>query len=109
MSTESHAHDAHEEHIVPYSTYFLVFGGLLLLTSLTVAAAYLDEFFGTNTSGVISTSIAMGIASVKATLVLLFFMHLYYDKPIFRWMFITLFVTYVIYFVLTLADTVFRY
>jgi len=50
-------------------TYALVFGGLLLLTALTVGAAYAPL-------GPWHEGVALAIAALKATLVLLFFMHL---------------------------------
>ena len=48
---------------------------LLILTVITVGAAFID--FGAG-----NVAIALSIASVKATLVALFFMHLRYDKPV---------------------------
>ena len=48
---------------------------LLILTAITVGAAFVD--FGSG-----NVAIALGIASVKAILVALFFMHLRWDKPI---------------------------
>lgn len=56
--------------------YGMVLGALLFLTFVTVAASRLD--FGSNMINVI---IAMVIASIKASLVALFFMHLRWDKP----------------------------
>ena len=50
---------------------------LLILTVITVGASYIH--FGTGMANVI---IAMLIASIKATLVALFFMHLRWDKPV---------------------------
>lgn len=49
-------------------------GSLLLLTIVTVLATKID--FGAN----INLAIAMAIAVLKATLVVLFFMHLKYDR-----------------------------
>jgi cytochrome c oxidase subunit IV len=49
-------------------------GTLLMLTIVTVLATKID--FGAN----INLAIAMAIAVIKATLVILFFMHLKYDK-----------------------------
>ena len=49
-------------------------GTLLILTIVTVLATKVD--FGAN----INLAIAMVIAVIKATLVILFFMHLKYDK-----------------------------
>jgi cytochrome c oxidase subunit 4 len=48
---------------------------LLILTAITVAASYVD--FGAG-----NVVIALLVASIKATLVALFFMHLRYDKPV---------------------------
>ena len=48
---------------------------LLILTTITVGAAYVD--FGNG-----NIVIALGIASVKAILVALFFMHLRWEKPV---------------------------
>tara|TARA_Y100001970_G_C14226103_1_gene855778 strand:- start:389 stop:814 length:426 start_codon:yes stop_codon:yes gene_type:complete len=69
----------HTHHIIPLKTYFKVFGALMVLTVLTVLAAKLDltQFLGDGPWNVI---LAMIIAIVKSSLVLLFFMHLYYDN-----------------------------
>ena len=58
-----------DHHIVPFSTYMKVLSILLFLTVLTVLVAQIDF-------GFFNILIAMGIATVKAVLVLLFFMHL---------------------------------
>ena len=50
-------------------TYFAVFFALLLGTALTVYAAFLDL-------GHFNAAVALTIASIKATLVALFFMHI---------------------------------
>ena len=57
-------------------TYALVLAVLLALTATTVAAAGIH--FGNPAVNVV---VALGIASVKASLVALFFMHLRHDKP----------------------------
>jgi cytochrome c oxidase subunit 4 len=57
--------------------YGAVLAALLMLTVITVAASRVN--FGSNMTNVI---IAMLIASIKASLVALFFMHLRWDKPI---------------------------
>jgi cytochrome c oxidase subunit 4 len=54
-------------------TYVLVWAGLLLLTALTVSVA------GVNL-GQLSILIVLVIAAVKSTLVLLYFMHLKYER-----------------------------
>jgi cytochrome c oxidase subunit 4 len=53
---------------MPVRTYVLVFLALMGFTALTVAAAYVDL-------GWANTAVALGIAITKATLVVLFFMH----------------------------------
>jgi len=70
------SHSAHPRvgHVVPLPVLFGVLGTLLVMTFVTVAASWLDF-------GRLSLWIALGIAVFKASLVLLFFMHLKYDKP----------------------------
>jgi cytochrome c oxidase subunit 4 len=76
MATEHHdAHDDHGlSHVATIKVLLSTGGTLLLLTLLTVAATKID--FGAN----INLGIAMVIAVTKATLVILFFMHLRYDR-----------------------------
>jgi cytochrome c oxidase subunit 4 len=61
-------------HIVPLPVLFGVLGTLLVMTFVTVAVSWFDF-------GRFNLWIALGIAVFKASLVLLFFMHLKYDKP----------------------------
>lgn len=62
-------------HIVPLQLYWWVFVSLLLLTFITVWAATQDFGIG-------NLAIAMGIATVKAATVTLFFMHLNWESKI---------------------------
>jgi cytochrome c oxidase subunit 4 len=73
-SPEAAHHEAHgaHPHIVPVSTYLLVFGALMVLTGITVFVATIDF-------GELNTIVALGIAITKATLVVLFFMHVKYS------------------------------
>ncbi len=76
-ATASHSgHDEHHglSHVATVKVLTATGGTLLLLTLLTVAATKID--FGAN----INLAIAMVIAVTKATLVVLFFMHLRYDR-----------------------------
>ena len=61
----------HAEHIVPPGIYGLIITTLLVLTLLTVGAAFVDM-------GRFNIVVALGIATLKATLVVLFFMHAKY-------------------------------
>ena len=71
------AHDSEEHHgphVVPLWLLFAVFAALIVLTVLTVAVTYVDL-------GDANIWIAMGVAFVKAVLVGMYFMHLYWDNP----------------------------
>ena len=79
--THTHAHDlGHDDHehgiahVATIKTLVTTGGTLLVLTLVTVLATKID--FGAN----INLAIAMVIAVTKATLVVLFFMHLRYDR-----------------------------
>ncbi|MFN0057444.1 MAG: cytochrome C oxidase subunit IV family protein [Planctomycetota bacterium] len=82
--SDSHAsHDlqaapgAHEHgvgHVVPVKMLVGVLAALLVLTVVTVGVSYIDL-------GRMNVVVAMAVATVKAALVALFFMHLYWDKP----------------------------
>ncbi len=61
------------QHILPVRTYLLVFGSLMVLTALTVGAAFADLAHPWD------DVVALGIAITKATLVILFFMHVKYS------------------------------
>ncbi len=73
---QAHHEDEHHglAHVAAIKVLVATGGTLLLLTLLTVAATKID--FGAN----INLAIAMVIAVTKATLVILFFMHLRYDR-----------------------------
>jgi cytochrome c oxidase subunit 4 len=62
------------EHIVPVRIYVTIFVVLLLGTALTVAAAFVDFPWRLN------TVVALTIATIKATFVVLFFMHVRYSS-----------------------------
>tara|TARA_B100001013_G_C24519542_1_gene406360 strand:+ start:195 stop:557 length:363 start_codon:yes stop_codon:yes gene_type:complete len=65
----------HKHHIIPLKTYLIVFATLLLMTGLTIFSAQYDF-------GFFNIILALLIAGFKSSLVLLFFMHLYYDNKI---------------------------
>jgi cytochrome c oxidase subunit IV len=62
-----------EHHVVSPRLYLVVFASLMVLTFLTVAASRYD--FGPG-----NIVVALGIAILKATLVVLFFMHVKYSS-----------------------------
>jgi len=78
-NTAAHHDDHHDDHhgishVASLKVLLGTGGTLLMLTLVTVGATKVD--FGAN----INLAIAMAIAVLKATLVILFFMHLKYDR-----------------------------
>jgi len=65
-----------ENHIIGFKTYLSVLIGLLVLTVITLGVAQIDF-------GALNAFLAMLIATVKAGLVLLYFMHLKYDDKLY--------------------------
>ena len=61
------------EHVVPPRVYLVIFATLLALTATTTAVAFVDL-------GPLSTVIMLTIAVTKATLVILYFMHVRYSS-----------------------------
>ena len=61
------------EHIVSRKVYFVIFGLLMIFTALTYFAARVDL------GGSLNTVVALTIAVIKATLVVLYFMHVRYS------------------------------
>ena len=59
-------------HIIPFKTYLNVILALTALTVVTVLVSLVDF-------GIFNLIISMGIATFKAVLVLMYFMHLKYD------------------------------
>jgi cytochrome c oxidase subunit 4 len=82
------------EHIVPRKTYFLIFFALLVLTAVTTSVAFINL-------GNFNIVVALLIAGLKASLVILFFMHVKFSTKItkmfviagFFWLFIMMAIT----------------
>ena len=74
---DQNLHDFHDnlDHIVSPRIYVIVGGTLLLFTGITVWASYLEL-------GVFNPIVALFIAVVKATIVVLFFMHVKYSSKL---------------------------
>ena len=73
-SHEHHADDHGLSHTASVKVLLSTGGALMVLTVITVLATKIDL------GGNINLALAMAIAAIKATLVVLFFMHLKYDK-----------------------------
>ncbi len=64
-----------DQHIISYKTQALILSGLLILTGITVGVSFIDL-------GWANVWVALLIASIKGSLVLMFFMHLKYESRV---------------------------
>ncbi len=90
-----------EVHIVSPLQYAMVFGTLLIFTGITVGAAYVDL-------GVFNPVIALAIASFKAVVVILFFMHVKYQSNLIKMTVAAGFFTFLVLITMTLSDYISR-
>lgn len=74
MANNTHD-DSQGHHITPFSVYIKVACSLFALTFLTVIAHHFNEQLGA-----LAAPVAFLIATIKAILVMLWFMHLKYDS-----------------------------
>jgi len=89
------------EHQLSYGFLAFILGGLVLLTCITVGVSYIDW-------GFLNVPIALFVASSKATLVLLFFMHIKYEGLVIKVSFISTMVFLAIMISFTFWDVGFR-
>ncbi len=65
------------EHIFSYKVIVITWLVLMVLTGVTISVSYVDL-------GALNIWVALGIASTKSALVISFFMHMKYERPIFK-------------------------
>ena len=90
-----------EHHIVSPLEYTYVFGTLLLFTGITVAAAYFDLKWA-------NPVIALAIATFKAVVVILFFMHVKYQSRLIKMTVGAGFFTFFVLILMTMSDYISR-
>jgi cytochrome c oxidase subunit IV len=97
---DSHGHDdgAVHAHVSSVPFYLAIFIGLLMLTGLTVGQSYVDL-------GRLNLMTVILIASIKASLVVTFFMHLRHDNKFHALAFVGSLLFIGIFFVYTMNDT----
>ena len=93
--TENHSH------IVPYRTFLIVWAALLILTGVTVAVAQYHF-------GALNVWIALGIATLKSSLVIAVFMHMQYESPLFKLALLAALAILAIFISLTFFDVLYR-
>lgn len=84
-------------HVSPKSMYFTIFGALMVFTAITVGVAFVNL-------GALNFPVALAIAITKATLVILFFMHVNHSSKLTKLIVVTGFVFLVVLFGLTMTD-----
>jgi len=84
-------------HISPPRIYYGIFGTLMALTAITVVAGFINL-------GALNFPVALGIAVIKATLVILFFMHVKYSSRLTKLVVVSGFFFLVVLIGLTMAD-----
>jgi cytochrome c oxidase subunit IV len=100
-------HETYTGHAAPHHqaslvTYFAVFLTLMILTALTVWASRQDF-------GAMNTAVALAIAVVKATVVILWFMHVIHSPRLTWIVVISSFIWLAVLFVLTFSDYLTRH
>jgi|SRR4051794_32668834 cytochrome c oxidase subunit 4 len=90
-----------EHHIVGPKTYGIIFVTLLTLTGITVAAAFVNL-------GILNPIVALAIASTKAVIVILFFMHVFYQSKLVKMTVAAGFFTFLVLITMTLTDYISR-
>ena len=91
-----HSHSG--PHITPLSVYYTVFGSLIVLTFVTVGVSHLGL------PPVLSIIVAMAVATLKATLVGTWFMHLLHDTKFNTLLFLASFWFLAVFFSFTFFD-----
>jgi len=94
MTEQAHA-------AVPYRTFVIVWALLLVLTATTVAVSRIHL-------GALNIWVALGIASLKSALVIFFFMHLKYERLLFKLLLLLALVTLATFIGLTFFDVLYR-
>lgn len=90
-----------DHHIVTPRMYTMVFVTLLIFTGVTVGAAYVDLH-------IFNPIVALAIASFKAVVVILFFMHVKYQSRLIKMTVGAGFFTFLILTTMTLSDYISR-
>lgn len=93
--------DQHKTHISSYISHARVLAALLTLTLITVLLTWLDL-------GVLTIAVTLLVASIKAFIVLTWFMHLKFESAFTRWIVTGTFVLFILILIVTFFDYSFR-
>jgi len=73
------AHAAHDDIRSHVKTYYMIFGALMVLTTITVGVSYL------HLSTPLAITVALIVAGIKGSLVAMYFMHLLHERKVIYW------------------------
>lgn len=76
---DAHAHAGHDNIRSHVKTYFMVFGALMVLTIITVGVSYVHLPVAA------AVTVALIVATIKGSLVALYFMHLSNERKVIYW------------------------
>lgn len=76
---DAHAHAGHDDIRSHVKTYFMVFGALMVLTIITVGVSYVHLPVAA------AVTVALIVATIKGSLVALYFMHLSNERKVIYW------------------------
>lgn len=93
--------DKKEKHITSYSLFAKVLVALLILTTISVLITEIHF-------GALSVAVALSVACVKVTLVLVYFMHLKWENTFLRIMVAGVFLLFALVLVFTFIDYLLR-
>ena len=99
LTADKHHDD--DLHILPDKTQLNVFLALIILTIITVTASV-------KYPGKIGIGVALVVTPLKASLILMYFMHLKYERPVFVIMFLVAISILALLMGLTIVDYQFR-
>jgi len=90
-----------QTHTIPYRTFIIVWLALLVLTAITIGVAQVHF-------GALNVWIALGIATVKAGLVIAFFMHMKDEQRLFKLALLSALAILAIFIGFTFFDVLYR-
>lgn len=93
--------EEHKPHIVEYLTNIYVWIALAVLTVITIWVSEFDL-------KLLTVAVALSVASIKATLVLMYFMHLRFDSKILTFMVLITMIVFMSIIVFTFFDYSYR-
>jgi cytochrome c oxidase subunit 4 len=90
-----------EQHVTPYIAHAWVLIALLVLTTATITVTWIDL-------SALTVAVALLIATVKAVIVLTYFMHLKFESGLFKVFVLMVLLIYALVIIFTLSDYLMR-